>query len=477
MIPWRPSYHTRIAQAGDFLTAEASFIAAYYLADFLHRQFPYFFPRTAPLQTSQLLVVLVIGFCYVVLFSYQNAYSYQRFTSLFREYIIVFKVTSLGILIDIALLFLVRFGDLSRTIVIAMFLVSVLFFLAEKTLMFEVAAFIRGKGKNRRRVLLVGTGRRARQFIEAVDCNFKWGLDIVGVLAENQERVGEEFCGKGIVDTLENIESALKNTNPQEVIITISTKRFDLIRSLLEVCEQQGVVARLNSNFFGRITKDVAVDKIYGLDIITFSMVHQSEAQLILKRLIDIVVSFIALVLLSPLVLLVALGILITDGRPVLYQWNVVGLDRRAIKSWKFRTMVRNADRLKDSLAGKNEMSGPVFKIKDDPRILPFGRWLRKWSIDELPQLFSVLKGDLSLVGPRPAGPHELERYESWQRRKLCIKSGLTCLWQVNGRNKIDSFDEWVKLDLEYIDSWSIWLDLKILLKTIPAVLSGKGAS
>lgn len=477
MISWRPSYHTRIAQAGDFLTAEASFIAAYYLADFLHRQFPYFFPRTAPLQTSQLLVVLVIGFCYVVLFSYQNAYSYQRFTSLFREYIIVFKVTSLGILIDIALLFLVRFGDLSRTIVIAMFLVSVLFFLAEKTLMFEVAAFIRGKGKNRRRVLLVGTGRRARQFIEAVDCNFKWGLDIVGVLAENQERVGEEFCGKGIVDTLENIESALKNTNPQEVIITISTKRFDLIRSLLEVCEQQGVVARLNSNFFGRITKDVTVDKIYGLDIITFSMVHQSEAQLILKRLIDIVVSFIALVLLSPLVLLVALGILITDGRPVLYQWNVVGLDRRAIKSWKFRTMVRNADRLKDSLAGKNEMSGPVFKIKDDPRILPFGRWLRKWSIDELPQLFSVLKGDLSLVGPRPAGPHELERYESWQRRKLCIKSGLTCLWQVNGRNKIDSFDEWVKLDLEYIDSWSIWLDLKILLKTIPAVLSGKGAS
>lgn len=477
MIPWRPSYHTRIAQAGDFLTAVASFIAAYYLADFLHRQFPYFFPRTVPLQTSQLLVVLVIGFCYVVLFSYQNAYSYQRFTSLFREYIIVFKVTSLGILIDIALLFLVRFGDLSRTIVIAMFLVSVLFFLAEKTLMFEVAAFIRGKGKNRRRVLLVGTGRRARQFIEAVDCNFKWGLDIVGVLAENQERVGEEFCGKGIVDTLENIESALKNTNPQEVIITISTKRFDLIRSLLEVCEQQGVVARLNSNFFGRITKDVTVDKIYGLDIITFSMVHQSEAQLILKRLIDIVVSFIALVMLSPLVLLVALGILITDGRPVLYQWNVVGLDRRAIKSWKFRTMVRNADRLKDSLAGKNEMSGPVFKIKDDPRILPFGRLLRKWSIDELPQLFSVLKGDLSLVGPRPAGPHELERYESWQRRKLCIKSGLTCLWQVNGRNKIDSFDEWVKLDLEYVDSWSIWLDLKILLKTIPAVLSGKGAS
>ena len=477
MIPWRPSYHTRIAQAGDFFTAISSCVAAYYTADLLHAQFPGFFPRLAPLQPSQVLVVLVIGFCYVVLFSYQNAYSYQRFTSIFREYIIVFEVTSLAILIDIAILFLAKFGDLSRTLVIALFFVSVIFFLVEKTMLFEVAAFIRGKGRNRRRVLLVGTGRRARQFIEAVDCNFKWGLDIVGVLTENEESVGKEFCGKQIVDTMENIESVLKSLNPQEVIITISTKRFDLIRSLLEVCEQQGVAARLSSNFFGRITKDVTVDKIYGLDIITFSMVHQSEPQLVLKRLMDIVVSFIALLLLSPLMLMVVLGILITDGRPVLYQWNVMGLDRRSIRSWKFRTMIRNADELKESLTGKNEMSGPVFKIKDDPRILPLGRLLRKWSIDELPQLFSVLKGDLSLVGPRPAGPHELERYESWQRRKLCIKSGLTCLWQVNGRNKIDNFDEWVKLDLEYIDNWSIWLDLKILLKTIPAVFSGKGAS
>lgn len=474
---WRPSYHTRIAQAGDFLTATVSCVVSYYLAALLHGQFPDFFPATVPVRPSEILVVIVIGFCYVVLFGYQNAYSYQRFTSRFREYIIVFKVASLGILIDIAIFFLVRPGDFSRTIVISLFVVSTSLFLIEKTILFEVAAFIRGTGQNRRRVLLVGTGRRARQFIEAVDRNFEWGLDVVGVLTENRDRVGKEFCGRRIVDSLENIEPALKNINPQEVIITISTKRFDLIRSLLEVCEQQGVVARLNSNFFGRVTKDVTVDKIYGLNIITFSMVHQSEPQLIIKRLMDIVVSSIALLLLSPLIVLVTVGILVTDGRPIFYRWNVVGLDRRAIKSWKFRTMVRDADKMKESLAGENEMSGPVFKIKDDPRILPFGRWLRKWSIDELPQLFSVLKGDLSLVGPRPAGPHELDRYESWHRRKLSIKSGLTCLWQINGRNKIDSFDEWVKLDLEYIDNWSIWLDMKILLKTIPAVLSGKGAS
>jgi len=173
----------------------------------------------------------------------------------------------------------------------------------------------------------------------------------------------------------------------------------------------------------------------------------------------------------------IALGILITNGRPILYSWNVIGLNKKPFKSWKFRTMIKNADRLKSNLSELNEMEGPVFKIKDDPRVLPFGKFLRKWSIDETPQLFSVLKGDMSLVGPRPAGPHELMNYQSWHRRKLSVKPGITCLWQVNGRNKINNFNDWVKLDLEYIDNWSIWLDMKILLKTIPSVLLGKGAS
>lgn len=139
--------------------------------------------------------------------------------------------------------------------------------------------------------------------------------------------------------------------------------------------------------------------------------------------------------------------------------------------------MVTDADKLKPELQHLNEMEGPVFKIKDDPRVTPFGKILRKYSLDELPQLWSVLTGDMSLVGPRPAGPHELVRYESWQRRKLSIKPGVTCLWQVNGRNEIYKFDDWVRMDLAYIDNWSLWLDIKILLKTLPAVFLGKGAS
>jgi lipopolysaccharide/colanic/teichoic acid biosynthesis glycosyltransferase len=154
-----------------------------------------------------------------------------------------------------------------------------------------------------------------------------------------------------------------------------------------------------------------------------------------------------------------------------------LGLDKKDFIGFKFRTMVADADRMKDQLKHLNEMEGPVFKIKEDPRITLIGRVLRKWSLDELPQLYSVLKGDMSLVGPRPGFVHEVSNYDNWHRRKLSVKPGITCLWQVRGRNKVSSFDDWVRMDLEYIDNWSLWLDLKILLKTIPIVLMAKGAS
>jgi lipopolysaccharide/colanic/teichoic acid biosynthesis glycosyltransferase len=201
-----------------------------------------------------------------------------------------------------------------------------------------------------------------------------------------------------------------------------------------------------------------------------------SALQLTLKHLLDVVIGGLLLILFFPLLALVALAILLTMGRPVLYHWRVVGQGGRPFTSYKFRTMVRDADRLKATLLARNEMIGPVFKVKDDPRVTPVGRVLRKLSLDELPQLWSVLKGDMSLVGPRPPLQSEWPHFEEWQRRKLSVKPGMTCLWQVSGRNEINDFDEWVRLDLKYIDNWSLWLDLKILLLTVPAALGGRGA-
>lgn len=202
----------------------------------------------------------------------------------------------------------------------------------------------------------------------------------------------------------------------------------------------------------------------------------ESEA-LFLKRLFDIAVSAGLLILLAPVFLLIALAIkLTTPGLPVFYPWRVVGQQGRPFTGYKFTTMAADLDPSSTRQIARNEMSGPVFKLKDDPRITPLGRFLRKYSLNELPQLWSVLKGDMSLVGPRPAFPHELERYEFWHKRKLSVRPGLTCLWQIRGRNQISNFDDWVRLDLEYIETWSFWLDIRILVRTAWVVLAGTGS-
>jgi lipopolysaccharide/colanic/teichoic acid biosynthesis glycosyltransferase len=199
-------------------------------------------------------------------------------------------------------------------------------------------------------------------------------------------------------------------------------------------------------------------------------MTHR--AQLVLKRVFDVVVSAALLIILSPLLVLIAATVRGLTGSPILYIWNVIGTNGRPIKGYKFRTMVQNADELKTALLDRNEMDGPVFKIKDDPRITPLGRWLRKFSLDELPQLWSVLKGDMSMVGPRPPLATEYAHFSDAQKRKLSVRPGMTSLWHVSG--KPADFDEWVRLDLEYIEQWSFVLDLQILLKTTLVVLTGK---
>jgi len=199
--------------------------------------------------------------------------------------------------------------------------------------------------------------------------------------------------------------------------------------------------------------------------------------QRIIKRLADVMIAGSLLVLLSPLLGAIALIVRHTSGSPVLYRWQVVGQYGLPFTSYKYRTMVPNADELKPLLMANNTMGGPVFKMPDDPRITPVGRLLRRYSLDELPQLWSVLKGDMSLVGPRPPLQSEYARFTEAQRQKLAVRPGITCLWQVSGRNNVQDFDEWVRLDTQYIREWSLWLDFKILLRTIPAVVRATGAS
>lgn len=201
----------------------------------------------------------------------------------------------------------------------------------------------------------------------------------------------------------------------------------------------------------------------------------QQPFQVFCKRLIDVVISGLLLLILSPVFLVLAILVRMTSSGPTFYPWRVVGKNGRPFTGYKFRSMVANADQLKASLEKCNEMTGPVFKLTDDPRITPVGAWLRRYSLDELPQLYSVLKGDMSLVGPRPPLMIEYARFSPYQKQKLAVTPGMTCLWQINGRNEVSDFDEWVRLDLEYIRRWSLWLDCTILARTAWVVVAGSG--
>ncbi|MDQ7799457.1 MAG: sugar transferase [Candidatus Edwardsbacteria bacterium] len=473
---WRSSLNSRIAQLVDFLTGIAGFATSYLLWGLLYDKDPKFFPRPFSVGAEHIYCVLFCSALYVVLFDGQKAYSYLRFTSLETEYNIVIRVVGFAILVDFFFLHMLGYRDIPRTVFILSLAVALIYFAIQKTMLFYLAALARRRGHNRKRVIIIGTGHRARMVAENAKKHHAWGLDIIGLLTADDARVGKEYFGIKVLDNYRNIEEIIKSHNPEEVIVTSSTKSFDQLRDVFDKCELAGIPIRLISDFLGSNASNVHIDNVYGLNVISLYLAERPEWKLAFKRLMDIILSLAGIVLLLPLYAVIALIILIQDGRPVLYGWNVVGYKRKPIKSWKFRTMVRNADELKKNLMDRNEMSGPVFKITNDPRIIPIGHFLRKYSLDELPQLFSVLKGDLSLVGPRPPLQYEYREFDIWHRRKLSVKPGLTCLWQVSGRNDIVDFNEWARLDLAYIDNWSLWLDIKILIKTIPAVLMSRGA-
>ena len=421
-------------------------------------------------------IIILSSILWVVIFNYTNSYSFQRFTSIETEITKVIKTSVIGILGMIAFIFLLRVKYIPRSLIIIILVVTVILLIIERLLLFYFVKIVRKKGKDRKRILIVGTGKRADHLIENIHRHHGWGLDIIGIVSNHYKRRKTHFHTYPILTDIRHMRSILHKHIVSEVIITISTKSFNQIREVISICEEEGIQVRLNSDFFGSLNKRLKIDYIYDIPIISIMQTPEEGFALFLKRIMDVFLSFIILTLLLPLFFIIALLIKLTSKGPILYNWDVVGLNLKPFRSWKFRTMVPGADLMKEKLLDQNEMKGPVFKIKNDPRVTPVGKILRKFSFDELPQLFSVLKGDMSLVGPRPVFPHELKKYKNWHRRRLSIKPGITCLWQVSGRNEISDFNQWVQLDLEYIDNWSIWLDIKILFKTFFVVIAGRGA-
>lgn len=317
----------------------------------------------------------------------------------------------------------------------------------------------------RRRFILIGTPEETARMRGEIRQRPESGVEIVKELDVKEIK-------------LETIVHLLHEHSINGVILSTKHAHFDRAEMIVNACELEGVEAWLVADFFKTSISSTSLDDFYGRPVLVFRSTPEASWQSVIKQIIDFAGALVMLLIAGPLFMIpAALLIKLTSKGPIFFKQQRSGLNGSPFTIYKFRTMGTNAEQIKHELAAMNEMTGPVFKVTKDPRITPAGKWLRKFSVDELPQLFNVLRGDMSLVGPRPLPVDEIKRINDMaHRRRLSVKPGLTCLWQVSGRNEIKEFSDWVRLDLEYIDNWSLWLDFKILLRTIPAVFAGSGA-
>ena len=333
--------------------------------------------------------------------------------------------------------------------------------------------FARRRGRNIRQIVVLGSGPRGSAFASEVAAHPAWGLQIVACLDD------EDLSTPGFpipVHKLIDFPKVVRSHAIDEVVVALPRSQLLLAEPIVRECASIGVPVSVLSDLFTDVLPAVRSARYGRLKALQFGDVAYSPVALFVKRSIDVVVATLLLLMLGPLIGLSMVAIRLTSPGTVLYRQTRLGQNGRPFQLLKLRSMVQDADAIREELLALNEMSGPVFKITDDPRVTPVGAWLRRWSIDELPQLWNVLRGDMSLVGPRPPLPHEVDQYEARDRRRISVRPGVTCLWQIGGRNRIQ-FADWVALDLHYIDHWSLSLDLWILLCTPMAVIRKDGAS
>lgn len=469
---------TRLVALSIFVADELSMTAAFLLA-YEIRGIGGLSERYGPLAPFSnyawlLLVILPLWGFLAYLF---KLYESQRTRSLRFEIWNLLKTVFFGSLFLAALVFGLKEQIISRLFIAIFGMAAFVCLGAERILIRTLARSLRKQGYNYRNILIVGTGRRARELIRTIKEHKQWGLKITGIISDNPDTNLKQIANTPVIGGVDDIPRLLIEKVIDEVVFAVTRRQLEALEDIFLLCEELGIKARVAVNFFPNMIAQVHLDDLQGIPLLTFTTTPHDELSLAVKRSFDILVSLVLLLVAAVPMIVMAVLIRLTSPGPVFFRQMRLGLNGRRFTLYKFRSMIKDAEELKQDLAHLNEMRGPVFKMKDDPRLTPIGKWLRRTSMDELPQLLNVLKGDMSLVGPRPPLPDEVRKYERWQRRRLSMKPGLTCLWQVSGRSRIIDFEEWMKLDLQYIDNWSLKLDFKIFLKTIPVVLLGRGAS
>lgn len=446
-------------------------IAAFYVAYFIRGSMGALFPLYIYVAVLPMFIVIWGGLLYFL-----GIYESLRTKQFSAIFISIWTSAILGIVFFGSLAYILKIQNISRLLIILMFFIAAIFTIIEKIAIILFIRNMRKKGYNFRNILIVGTGKRAQNFVDLVNKHSEWGFKIIGFLDMDASRKDQLIGGYKVLGTFNDAPSIVNDNVVDEIVFIVPHEWLDKLSEIMMFFKSEGLKIHVAVNYFELQFSKARQTELNGLPLLTFEITSHNLFHLMLKRFFDIVASGVGLILLSPLFLIISIIIKLTSKGPVFFRQTRSSLNGRKFTVYKFRTMIEGAEeKLKDLLV-QNEMKGPAFKMQNDPRITKIGKILRKFSLDEYPQLWNVFVGDMSLVGPRPPLPTEVEKYEPWQRRRLSMRPGITCIWQIKGRNRIVDFNEWMKLDLEYIDNWSLWLDFKILFKTIPVVLFGIGA-
>jgi exopolysaccharide biosynthesis polyprenyl glycosylphosphotransferase len=463
--------HARALDLGARLFDLVALTVALPIAHGIYAASPYAKYGILPARYWLALVFVIVA--WVGASSAFRVYDTFRTRTLLEELARIAKTLGLVGLLVVCVLFLAREREVSRLFVVLYATMSFTVLAASRGAVRVLARALRRRGLNVRKFAIVGTGKLAAQVARTFAENPQWGLELTGfVLPEDHDRAPR---GGRVLGTLAHLEKILDDEVLDEIVFAVSRDELSTIDHAVLLCGEQGVSVRVCLDSLRVGDAKMSVFELSGIPMLVFTRTPSDVVSLALKRGLDLCVSVVLMVAFAPVFLAVALAVKLDSPGPIFFRQRRVGLYGREFRMLKFRSMYVDAEARLEALLGQNEMSGPVFKMRNDPRVTRVGRFIRRTSLDELPQFWNVLSGEMSLVGPRPPLPAEVRKYKRWHRRRLSMRPGITCIWQISGRNEID-FDQWMALDLEYIDQWSLWRDVEICRKTIPAVLAARGA-
>lgn len=453
----------------DIFTMSLAFLISYWLRLYLFEDSPVDF-------FSHFSVFPLILFLMMLFLSYFGAYVSPRRMTVVRMIWSIFRAEFISMGLLFTLLFLLNIDYVSRVVIGAFSLSSFLLLIGVRLSYIWYFKNSLKKGENYKKVLIIGTGMRAYALSEALRQRSEWGIDIIGHIDPEADRVGTKVLESSVLGTVDDISIILKQNVVDDVILAIPRTMLSDVEDIAHACEEEGINLRFMADLYDLQVTRVSLSEVGNIPLLTLEPIALDETKLFFKRCFDLILITISLPLLIPLFLIIAIAIKLDSKGPVFFVQQRVGLRKRLFGMIKFRSMVENAEALMQDIEHLNEAEGPIFKIKNDPRVTSVGRFLRKTSLDELPQLINILLGHMSLVGPRPMSIRDVDLFDRGkQRRRFSVKPGITCLWQISGRSSLP-FSKWLELDLQYIDNWSLFLDIKILFKTFPAVIFSKGA-